>query len=91
MSLAGGSLRALNNPKFGDLVREQFGMSASGREHRRYMLYGDRDEITSRLPWAGLALSASSLSNVYSGRLEKCILEGERVSSKKAAPALEGK
>ncbi|WIW50067.1 hypothetical protein ML401_23795 [Bradyrhizobium sp. 62B] len=42
--------RTPNDPKFGDFERAQSGMKAA----ESIMLYGDRDEITSGLLWAGL-------------------------------------
>ncbi|QOZ67162.1 hypothetical protein [Bradyrhizobium arachidis] len=82
--------RTPNNRKFGELVRTQFDIDAgrAAEAMRVCRLYGDRDEISSRMSWAGLlALSASTLPDDARIGLEGRITIGERISLRRIAEA----
>ncbi|MCP3395241.1 hypothetical protein NLM27_41655 [Bradyrhizobium sp. CCGB12] len=80
--------RTPNNRKFGELVRTQCDMAASdvSAMMRVCRLYGDREEIWSRLSWTGLlALSAPTLPDGARERLEQRIAAGERIGLRQIA------
>ncbi|UPK28396.1 hypothetical protein [Bradyrhizobium sp. 195] len=76
--------RTPNNRKFGELVRAQFDIDAARASEtmRVCRLYGEREEITTKLSWAGLlALSSSALPKQGRLLLEARVAAGERIGA----------
>lgn len=73
-----------NNRKFGELVRAKHDLEAQTVSEliRVARVYGDREEITSRLSWGALvALSSSTLAMPIRLELERRVLVGERIGT----------